>query len=68
MIECTCAAKDMPFGRCCKAPAWHDAPNAYGWWRASSTKNLKEINEWNIHAYQHSGNVRWYGPLPEDKS
>lgn len=19
-IECTCAAKDMPFGRCCKAP------------------------------------------------
>lgn len=19
MIECTCAAKDMPFGRCCKA-------------------------------------------------
>ena len=20
MIACTCAAKDMPFGRCCKAP------------------------------------------------
>ena len=20
MIECTCEAKDMPFGRCCKAP------------------------------------------------
>ena len=52
-----------------QTPAWHDAPTMPGLWLNSINQRAQEITQrWiDCGIVKSEDDVRWYGPLPEDK-
>jgi len=50
-----------------QAPAWHDAPTCEGWWMNSVSYCRTFISENSGRLNVNTG-IRWYGPIPEDKT